>query len=177
MKRSAKQKAARAMIGMKRPFTVADVVAECGVTSSTVRDALSDLRSRGEAKLSDAPRMLRETTMRTQTWEIVGTPTLPAPAPTKRQLVWTAVRVHRTFTTRDLAASTDVPLETVKSLVRELINARIVVVTGRKQPHGQPGSFKCFRLGRDLGPDLPTARVLRAMAKERAERLAAEVAS
>ena len=180
VKRSKKDRAARAMIAMKRSFTVAEIAEQSGLYTGTVRTALDELRERGSVERCDAVRMHAEVkSAHVVRWKIVGSPTLPLPAPTQRQRVWTAIRVHRDFTTRDVSSSIGVPLETVKSLVRELVRARVVVEAGRKQPHGQPGSFKCFRLGRDLGPDLPTGRELRAMAKAREEagRQAAEVTS
>lgn len=76
---------------------------------------------------------------------------------TARQRIWTALRILRRATAREIAACARVGLETARRFLREL---RSVAVIRRANPRTRPTTETpaVFVLARDEGPLQPLAR-------------------
>lgn len=78
---------------------------------------------------------------------------------TSRRRAWMAMRILRTFTVADIMTTTGIGYGVASEAVRTLCRAGYVRELGRRQPIGQPGSAKMYRLVRDVGPEPPPREV------------------
>ncbi len=77
------------------------------------------------------------------------------PPNTKQQKVWTAMRILRTFTLADLAATTEVCEKDCYRYVHPLMRAGYVAATRERSLHR-----RVYRLVRNTGPRAPGVRRL-----------------
>jgi len=77
--------------------------------------------------------------------------------PRVRDRVWQSMRIMRTFTMPDLAATADASYDNVKKYVRGLEIAGIVRMVRR--PTGRMGGHAVYHLVRDIGPHAPRLRI------------------
>lgn len=76
---------------------------------------------------------------------------------TARQRIWTALRILRRATAREVAACARVGLETARRFLRELRTRKVIKRTNPKV-HQTTETPAIFQLMRDAGPVQPLAR-------------------